>query len=118
MTDTARVLRRILAKSGYQVDLARSLSEARALAERKTFDLVISDLGLPDGSGLELMRHLSSTRGLRGIALSGFGTGEDRAASKAAGFAEHLTKPIDWEQLKEAIARLTSAVASETEEKS
>ncbi len=105
--DTARVLRRILAKSGHEVSLANNVTDARALAA-KSFDLVISDVGLPDGSGLELMRHLSATYGLRGIALSGFGTDEDLAASRVAGFAEHLTKPVDWERLKSAIARLTS----------
>ncbi len=107
--DTAYVLRRILTKAGHEVDLAHRLAEARALATEKTFDLVISDLGLPDGSGLELMRHLRETCGLRGIALSGFGTDEDLAASRAAGFAEHLTKPVDWDQLKSVIGRLTSA---------
>ena len=106
--DTARVLRRILMKSGHNVGLANSVTEARALVAERSFDLVISDVGLPDGSGLELMRHLSTTYGLRGIALSGFGTDEDLAASWAAGFAEHLTKPVDWERLKSAIARLTS----------
>jgi CheY-like chemotaxis protein/anti-sigma regulatory factor (Ser/Thr protein kinase) len=115
--DTARVLRRILTKAGYHVDLAPGVSEARALAAEKAFDLVISDLGLPDGSGLELMRHLNKSYGLRGIALSGFGTDEDLAASRAAGFAEHLTKPVDWDRLKEAIGRLTTTVAVEAEEK-
>ena len=106
--DTARVLRRILAKSGHEVSLANNVTDARALAAEKSFDLVISDVGLPDGSGLELMQHLSATYGLRGIALSGFGTDEDLAASRAAGFSEHLTKPVDWERLKSAIARLTN----------
>ncbi|HEY3662990.1 MAG TPA: ATP-binding protein [Chthoniobacterales bacterium] len=106
--DTARVLRRILGKSGHEVSLANNVAEARALAAGKNFDLVISDVGLPDGSGLELMRHLSSTYGLQGIALSGFGTDEDLAASRDAGFAEHLTKPVDWQRLKSAIAHLTN----------
>ncbi|HEX4665824.1 MAG TPA: ATP-binding protein [Chthoniobacterales bacterium] len=117
-SDTARVLCRILTKAGYHVELADRVSEARALAAEKSFDLVISDLGLPDGSGLALMRHLSQSYGLRGIALSGFGTDEDLAASRAAGFAEHLTKPVDWDRLKEAIARLTTTVAAGAEEKS
>ncbi len=106
--DTARVLRRILAKAGHDVSLANNVTDARALAAGKTFDLVISDVGLPDGSGLELMQHLRATYGLHGIALSGFGTDEDLAASRTAGFSEHLTKPVDWERLKEAIGRLTS----------
>jgi CheY-like chemotaxis protein len=83
------------------------VAAARRVAEQRKVDLVISDLGLPDGNGLELMQHLSRRYGLSGIALSGFGTEEDVAASRAAGFAEHLIKPIDWSQLKLAIARLT-----------
>ncbi len=106
--DTARVLGRILQTAGFDVSHADSLVRARELAQTRRFDLVISDLGLPDGSGLDLMRGLHETQGLTGIALSGFGTDEDVAASAAAGFAEHLTKPIDWERLRSAIERLTS----------
>jgi PAS domain S-box-containing protein len=105
--DTARVLQRILENAGYVVRSADSVAAARRVAEQRKVDLVISDLGLPDGNGLELMQHLSRRYGLSGIALSGFGTEEDVAASRAAGFAEHLIKPIDWSQLKLAIARLT-----------
>jgi CheY-like chemotaxis protein len=105
--DTARVLGRILQTAGYEVSHADSLVSARELANSRRFDLIISDLGLPDGSGLDLMRGLRETQGLTGIALSGFGTDDDLAASTAAGFAEHLTKPVDWERLRSAIERLT-----------
>ncbi len=104
--DTAKVLRRILEKAGYIVRPAGSVAAAREVAEQGEVDLVISDLGLPDGNGLELMQYLSHSYRLRGIALSGFGTEEDVAASRAAGFTEHLIKPVDWEQLKLAIGRL------------
>ena len=104
--DTGHVLRRMLTNAGYTVSLAGTTTAARALAAEKHFDLVVSDLGLPDGTGLELMKHLRSCHDLRGIALSGFGTDEDRGASLRAGFDEHLTKPVDWERLKEAVARL------------
>ncbi|MGI9086315.1 MAG: PAS domain-containing hybrid sensor histidine kinase/response regulator [Chthoniobacterales bacterium] len=107
--DTARVLRRILESSGYSVVHADSITKGRAIAAGEVFDLVISDLGLPDGSGLDLMRGLRATHGLTGIALSGFGTAEDVAASFAAGFNEHLTKPVDWPQLRAAIARSLAA---------
>ena len=106
--DTARVLRRILETAGYSVVHADNLAKGREIAGTRPFDLVISDLGLPDGSGLDLMRFLHTTHGLRGIALSGFGTAEDLAASSAAGFSEHLTKPIDWPQLRAAIDRLVA----------
>ena len=70
------------------------------------FDLIISDIGLPDRSGYELMRELQTMRGLRGIALSGFGMEHDVNKARAAGFSEHLTKPINFERLEEAIRHL------------
>ncbi|HJT81161.1 MAG TPA: ATP-binding protein [Chthoniobacterales bacterium] len=107
--DTARVLLRLLERSGYDVGHADCLTAAKQLVAHRPFDLVISDLGLPDGSGLDLMRELRERHGLSGIALSGYGMDEDRAASKAAGFVEHFTKPIDPERLRSAVARLVSA---------
>jgi CheY-like chemotaxis protein len=104
------VLLRLLERSGYQVGHADSLATAEQLADAGGFDLLISDLGLPDGSGLELMRKLRERYGLSGIALSGYGMDEDRAASKAAGFVEHFTKPVDSERLRSAVARLVNSV--------
>src|SRR5207249_2915069 len=86
--DTARALRRMLENAGYQVGYASTLASARDLAAKRHFQLVISDLGLPDGSGLDLMGELGDSGQLRGIALSGFGSESDVAAAKAAGFAE------------------------------
>jgi PAS domain S-box-containing protein len=107
--DTASVLQRSLEKCGYEVRHADSLGSAEALADEHEFDLFISDLGLPDGSGFELMQRLRGKHGLAGIALSGFGMDEDRAASKTAGFAEHFTKPIDPQRLHDAVARLVNS---------
>ena len=107
--DTARVLGRILKNAGFEVSHAANLAKARELAAGRRFDLVISDLGLPDGSGLDLMRDLRDSQGLNGIALSGFGTDDDVAASMAAGFAAHLIKPVDWERLRNEIERIVHA---------
>ncbi|MFL6590726.1 MAG: ATP-binding protein [Chthoniobacterales bacterium] len=104
--DTARVLGRILRNAGFDVSHAGTIAEARTLAAGRHFDLLISDLGLPDGSGLDLMKQLRETQAMKGIALSGFGTDEDVAASAAAGFAAHLTKPVDWERLRAEIDRI------------
>ena len=112
--DTARVMRRILEGAGYTVDHAATVAEARERASKTKFDLVVSDVGLPDGTGLELMQELHRQYGLTGIALSGFGTEEDIAASKAAGFAEHLIKPVEWERLRDAIARLLTQAGQNT----
>ncbi len=105
--DTARVLGRILENAGFMVSHAGTVAQARDLATKQRFDLIISDLGLPDGNGLELMRRLRDKQGPPGIALSGFGTPADVSASVRAGFSEHLTKPVDWDRLRTAIERLT-----------
>ena len=106
--DTARVLRRMLVNAGYEVAGAGSVAEARKLCAEADFDLLISDVGLPDGSGHDLVREVRAAKGLTGIALSGFGTEDDIAASLEAGFSEHLTKPVDWERLCSAIERLAA----------
>jgi CheY-like chemotaxis protein len=65
---------------------ASNVQDALALASDHTFDFVISDLGLPDGSGIDLMMQLSNDYGLRGIALTGYGMAEDLAKTERAGF--------------------------------
>jgi PAS domain S-box-containing protein len=107
--DTARVLGRILRNAGFDLSHAGTVAEARSLAATRRFDLLISDLGLPDGSGLDLMKALRDAQGMKGIALSGFGTDDDVAASQAAGFSAHLTKPVDWDRLRAEIEKLTTS---------
>jgi PAS domain S-box-containing protein len=113
--DTARVLLRLLERSGYDTQHASRIAVAEQVASQQPFDLVISDVGLPDGSGLDLMRKLREQHGLTGIALSGYGMDEDRAASVAAGFAEHFTKPVDSERLRDAVDRLLRSNAAARE---
>ena len=104
--DTCTGLRMMLERRGYKVTVAYSANEATKKAREKKFDLVISDIGLPDRSGYDLMRELHQDHGLRGIALSGYGMENDVADAHAAGFAEHLTKPINFEQLEDSIRSL------------
>jgi two-component system, chemotaxis family, CheB/CheR fusion protein len=108
--DTAEALADLLRLSGHQVTVAGSIVEALAAAEaggeRGGFDLVLSDLGLPDGSGHELMRELARRHGIKGIALSGYGMEEDVRRSGEAGFACHLTKPVDRQALEATIRRV------------
>lgn len=102
--DTAFVLCRLLEDSGYTVRHAGSLAEARALVKAEPFDVLISDIGLPDGTGYELMTELHNT-GLPGIAMSGYGMDEDIRKSKAAGFLEHLVKPVDVAALQRTVQK-------------
>jgi CheY-like chemotaxis protein len=106
-TLTLRVMSRLFRDFGYDVTPAPDASAARDAAQAKRFDLVVSDLGLPDGSGLELMRELRDRYGLKGIALSGYGQSQDVMESRAAGFVEHLVKPIDFQRLEAAVRRVT-----------
>jgi len=103
---TLDVLERLLTRAGHRVTTAMSVANARKLAGSERFDAVISDLGLPDGTGYELMETLRAAHGLRGIALSGYGMDDDLRRSEEAGFSAHLTKPIDFAQLERALERL------------
>lgn len=96
----------MLERRGYQITLAHSAEQALEKAHQEHFDLLISDIGLPDRSGYELMRELGASKGLRGIALSGFGMEHDVSKARQAGFSEHLTKPINFDRLEEAIQNL------------
>ncbi len=106
--DSAEILRRMLTAAGYQVVAVGTVAAGLAAAAKQPFDLVISDLGLPDGSGNELMEKLRKDHGLSGIALSGYGMEEDLARSRKAGFVNHIIKPVDFSQLSEAITKLFS----------
>jgi len=110
--DTATVLCRMLERSGHQVTLAHNVADALAAASAaheeggSSLDLVVSDLGLPDGSGLDMMRTLSAKFRLRGLALSGYGMEHDLEESAKAGFARHLTKPVNFDEVRAAITEL------------
>lgn len=103
---TRQTLAKLLRRRGHAVEGAGNSAEARILAQTNTFDLMLSDLGLPDGSGCALMGELQREHGLPGIALSGYGMEADIRQSIAAGFREHITKPVDMPTLEQAIARV------------
>jgi signal transduction histidine kinase len=104
--DTCMGMKMLLERHGYQITLAHTAEQAVAKANAEHFDLIISDIGLPGRSGYDLMRELRNNKGLRGIALSGYGAEHDVNKARAAGFSEHLTKPINFERLEEAIRGL------------
>ena len=104
--DTCLGMKRMLERRGYQITIAHSAQQAVEKVRAEDFDLLISDIGLPDRSGYELMREVRRDKPLPGIALSGFGTEQDVNQAKEAGFAEHLTKPINFERLEKTIQNL------------
>ncbi len=103
--DTLRYVTLLLRKQCHEVSTAQDFRTASDLAKSAVFDLIISDIELPDGSGLEIIRQLHQVRPTPAIALSGFGSVDDVLRCRSAGFAEHLTKPIDIRELIAAIAR-------------
>ncbi len=104
--DTARTLAKVLGMLHYDVKIANTVAAALELASSEHFDLVLSDIGLPDATGYELMEKLREHHGLRGIALSGYGMDEDMRKSRNSGFSHHLVKPVNLDHLSATINRV------------
>ena len=111
--DTNRSLTNLLRRRGYYVQSAGNVQSALDLSAKEEFDVLISDLGLPDGSGIDLMRTLRSGRPLLGIALTGFGMEGDIRQSHEAGFKHHLVKPIDLNKLDSLIQESVSTLPAQ-----
>ncbi len=94
--------------AAHAAQTANSISSALEALRREIFDLLICDIGLPDGTGFDLLAKVREFCDIPALALSGFGTQEDVARSKAAGFGEHLTKPVNFQKLDIAISQLTA----------
>jgi CheY-like chemotaxis protein len=111
--DTAEQFARLLQRAGHEVICAANIKQAQMYAmvtpdpnRTCAFDILISDLDLPDGSGRDLMRNLAERYPIRGIAVSGHGSREDIDSSIAAGFSHHITKPVNWQELQRAIQKI------------
>jgi len=111
---TRETIAELLTQQGHAVSPSESIAQARALAKANAFDVVICDLGLPDGRGYDLMRELKRDFLLPGIALSGYGMETDVLQSQEAGFTAHLTKPVQLATLEEAIQRALITEAKES----
>ncbi|HVZ64012.1 MAG TPA: ATP-binding protein [Lacunisphaera sp.] len=92
--ESREALRRMLLARGHDVTAAASVAAARASSRSGAFDLVLTDIGLPDGSGYELLRELALPGEWLGVALTGYGMEDDVARSREAGFFAHVTKPL------------------------
>jgi signal transduction histidine kinase/CheY-like chemotaxis protein len=109
--DTCVALERLLVRRGHLVAAAHNVRSAMEAAAHNSFDLLISDIALPDGSGTELMSYLHAMARIPGIAISGFGMNGDVQKSLEAGFVEHLVKPVKMENLEAAIDRVMAATS-------
>ena len=100
---TRVALTHLLSRRKFRVSSVGSSAEAMAMCAREKFDLVISDIGLPDGNGNDLMKKLRGSYGLKGIALTGYGMEQDIKQSLASGFNSHLIKPVNVQALEKAL---------------
>jgi len=107
--DTCAALEKLLVRRGHLVAATHNMRSAMEAAVRNRFDLLISDIALPDGSGMELMMQLQAISKMPGIAISGFGNNGDIEKSLKAGFSEHLIKPVKLEKLEAAMERAIAA---------
>jgi DNA-binding response OmpR family regulator len=104
--DTLKSLKRYLQRLGYSVSSATTVAEALHELQRSDCDVLLSDIGLPDGDGWELLRKAQFIRKPYCIAMSGYGTATDRQASSEAGYNLHLVKPFDCQKLKNLLGDL------------
>ncbi|HEX7252912.1 MAG TPA: PAS domain S-box protein [Thermoanaerobaculia bacterium] len=111
-TDTAQALAQLLDSEGHAVETAGTVADAVGLFRNRPFDLLITDLGLPDGSGYDLLGELRKIRPVRGIVLSGYGMDADIARSISSGFDEHLIKPVNIRRLIAAISRIAQEMGT------
>lgn len=102
--DTRDVLTRLLDRYGHQVLSAATLADARKLLRELRFDVLLSDIGLPDGTGFGLVVEAKQLQPLRAIALTAWASDEDKEQGRNAGFDHYLTKPLDCARLRAVLA--------------
>jgi CheY-like chemotaxis protein len=105
--DTRRTLSRLLTHFGHEISVADCTQSAMEIVQSKMFDVVLSDIGLPDGSGYDVISHAKRTQSLKGVAITGFGMDEDIRRSREAGFDFHLTKPVDFHELRSVLGQIS-----------
>lgn len=98
--DSAEVMKRLLSEKGYLVETCATVAEAIKLSRERSFHLLLSDIGLPDGTGIDLIRQVRQHSTIPAIALTGFGSDQDIVRYKEAGFDAHITKPVNFQKLE------------------
>jgi PAS domain S-box-containing protein len=98
--DTRRTLSRLLTHFGHKVVTANNVRSAMQIINLDTINVLLCDIGLPDGSGFDVVSQARAKRPLKTVALTGFGTEDDVRRSKEAGFDFHLVKPVNFQELQ------------------
>jgi PAS domain S-box-containing protein len=104
--DTRHTLSRLLTHFGHQISVAENTQTALEMVQSEKFDVVLSDIGLPDGSGYEVISQAKRKQPIKAVAITGFGTDEDVRRGKEAGFDFHLVKPIDFHELRNVLDKV------------
>jgi PAS domain S-box-containing protein len=106
--DTRRTLSRLLTHFGHAVLTAENVHSALEIMGSGEFDVLLCDIGLPDGTGYEVISQVRQTRPIKAVAITGFGTEDDLRRSKEAGFDFHLVKPVDLQELQTVLDRVAA----------
>lgn len=104
--DTRSTLSRLLTHFGHQISVAASKRVALEMIAAKNFDVVLSDIALPDGDGYDVISHAKQKQPVKGVALTGFDRDEDIRRGKQAGFDFHLSKPVDFHELRTVLGQV------------
>jgi CheY-like chemotaxis protein len=107
-SDTLHAISRLLTHFGHEIAVADGAESALKIIDSKEFDVVLSDIGLPDGSGYDLISEAKRRRPIKAVALTGFGADEDIRRGKEAGFDFHLVKPIDFHELRTVLDQIAA----------
>ena len=106
--DTRQALSRLLGHFGHEIAVADSAESALPIIESAEFDVILSDIALPGGSGYDLIAEAKRRRPVKAVAITGFGTPDDIERGKEAGFDFHLTKPVDFQELRTVLGQIAA----------
>src|SRR5712664_614543 len=107
-SDTLQALSRLLSHFGHEISVADGAQDALNIIDSKEFDVVLCDIALPDGNGYDVIAQAKRKRPVKAVALTGFGTSEDVERGKEAGFDFHLTKPVDFHELRAVLGQIAA----------
>jgi DNA-binding response OmpR family regulator len=107
-SDTLQALSRLLTHFGHEISVADGAQSALKIIDSKEFDVVLSDIGLADGSGYDVISEAKRRQPVKAVALTGFGTDEDIRRGKEAGFDFHLVKPVDFHELRTVLGQIAA----------
>ena len=107
-SDTRQALSRLLSHFGHEISVADRAQNALNIIGSKEFDVVLCDIALPDGSGYDVIAEAKRKRPVKAVALTGFGGTEDIERGKEAGFDFHLTKPVDFHELRAVLGQIAA----------